>query len=616
MKKRRMFGRLIRNIRDLQNISREELSRGICSVKALEKYESGEREPEKLVADALLQRLKKSMDKFEILLDQAEYQQAKKRLEIQGLLRLGKLCEAKLGIEEYGKICNPLHYQYTCFLRAEFLRKKSAPQKDQIENVVEGIYQTLDVGEKNTIHRVRSEEKYGQALKPEILAAGRYSKMEILLFERYAILLFKSGNKKEALCWYQEIITYLKDEAYDKADQYALCPIMAYQLAIYYEEVGEYAAAMEQIYCGCDMLRQKKEQLALFCKLMELKFRIEDHPESGIKGDNEEREDYKRLCDAVPGKLEDWKQNWYPIYGEKHLLCFNDIIRERRRAKGMSKEELAYDNCDVRTLERIESGQNTPRAENREKFLEKLGLSTEKYNGGIVTGRYEDYRNYGKMMKLCVEDKYQEARKIYEELKKCMNTKNITNAQWIEYWDVQIKEGLNHISEREKETRFWNILWKTISMKKGSLSFVCQLFENERNILNQLLGKATKGKQKLYEIMLRQIQGYYQKGERGWMEPEYLIQLFLSLGNFFRLEKNFSLALRYLHMAENRMILYDEWNVWEYILCYKQLVLQEMDTEKDFSCVQQAYAISRLYARNPQMSKYLLKEFEKDIKNN
>ena len=71
MKKRRMFGRLIRNIRDLQNISREELSRGICSVKALEKYESGEREPEKLVADALLQRLKKSMDKFEILLDQA-----------------------------------------------------------------------------------------------------------------------------------------------------------------------------------------------------------------------------------------------------------------------------------------------------------------------------------------------------------------------------------------------------------------------------------------------------------------------------------------------------------------------------------------------------------------
>ena len=71
MKKRRMFGRLIRNIRDLQNISREELSRGICSVKALEKYESGEREPEKLVADALLQRFKKSMDKFEILLDQA-----------------------------------------------------------------------------------------------------------------------------------------------------------------------------------------------------------------------------------------------------------------------------------------------------------------------------------------------------------------------------------------------------------------------------------------------------------------------------------------------------------------------------------------------------------------
>lgn len=49
---------------------------------------------------------------------------------------------------------------------------------------------------------------------------------------------------------------------------------------------------------------------------------------------------------------------------------------------------------------------------------------------------------------------------------------------------------------------------------------------------------------------------------------------------------------------------------------YKQLVLQEMDTEKDFSCVRQAYAISRLYARNSQMSNYLLNEFERDIQNN
>lgn len=270
------------------------------------------------------------------------------------------------------------YYQYICFLRAEFLRKKSAPQREQIENVVEGIYQTLDVGKKNTIRRVMPEEKSGQALKPEMLVAGRYSKMELLLFERYAILLFESGNKKEALCGYQEIITYLKDEAYDKADQYALYPIMAYQLAIYYEEVGEYAAAIEQIYCGCDMLCQKKEQLALFCKLMELKFQIEDHPEFEIKGDDVEREDYGRLCDAVPEKLKDWKQNWYPMYGERHLLYFNDIIRERRRARGMSKEELAYDICDVRTLERIEAGQNTPRTENREKFLEKLGLSNSR----------------------------------------------------------------------------------------------------------------------------------------------------------------------------------------------------------------------------------------------
>ncbi len=74
-----MLGALLKDLRITYHISRQILvDGGLCSLDMLKKYESGQKQPEKLLGDVLWQRLGKSMEKFEIFLEQDEYELAGK----------------------------------------------------------------------------------------------------------------------------------------------------------------------------------------------------------------------------------------------------------------------------------------------------------------------------------------------------------------------------------------------------------------------------------------------------------------------------------------------------------------------------------------------------------
>ncbi|MDE7211637.1 MAG: hypothetical protein K2O03_09375, partial [Lachnospiraceae bacterium] len=188
------------------------------------------------------------------------------------------------------------------------------------------------------------------------------------------------------------------------------------------------------------------------------------------------------------------------------------------------------------------------------------------------------------------------------------------NEQWAEYWDIRIEGELGHILPKVKEERLWALLRKTVPIKKGCPQFECSLMEHERNIWNLIAEGGTAEDVRLKQFLLGQVRIYYRERERELIEPEYLVQLFVLLGNYTRQEGKSSMALRYLHMAEKKMIVVDEWNVWEYMLYHKQLVIQEIGTEKNnFQCARQAYAVSCFYANNLLMSNHLLEKYGENV---
>ena len=61
------LGTLLYNLRKELGINQKELSRGICSITTLSRFESGEREPSKIVFDTLISKLGKNSNKWEII---------------------------------------------------------------------------------------------------------------------------------------------------------------------------------------------------------------------------------------------------------------------------------------------------------------------------------------------------------------------------------------------------------------------------------------------------------------------------------------------------------------------------------------------------------------------
>ena len=95
------MGIYIGKLRTALNIPRSKLAEGLCSESHLARIESGEREAEKLLLDALLERLGCSAEMFERILDQEEENGYQLRTNIARQLREGKLDPAKVAITAY-----------------------------------------------------------------------------------------------------------------------------------------------------------------------------------------------------------------------------------------------------------------------------------------------------------------------------------------------------------------------------------------------------------------------------------------------------------------------------------------------------------------------------------
>ena len=96
-----MLGILLGDLLANPHIDGNLLCHGLCSPAMLKKYITGQKKPEKLLGDTLWQRAGKSMEKFEIFLEQDEYILAKERTKIQLLIRHGALSEAENAIQKY-----------------------------------------------------------------------------------------------------------------------------------------------------------------------------------------------------------------------------------------------------------------------------------------------------------------------------------------------------------------------------------------------------------------------------------------------------------------------------------------------------------------------------------
>ena len=85
-----IFSLFLTKEREKQGISQERLCRGLCAVSALSRYENGERISDRLLMNALIQRLGKSSDQLTTMISCQEYAYFEWKRKVQEALRKKK----------------------------------------------------------------------------------------------------------------------------------------------------------------------------------------------------------------------------------------------------------------------------------------------------------------------------------------------------------------------------------------------------------------------------------------------------------------------------------------------------------------------------------------------
>ncbi len=605
-----IIGKWIETLRSRQRINRIDLGRGLCTEVDLRRIEERSQEPEKLLVDALMQRLGKSMNQYDLLLEDEEYDLLVRRQTIQKKLRVAgrqeaKLREAELEIEEYEQkrgTDTVLQKQFLSLQRAELLRRRRVSWQEQWNMVCYGLQQTFDT----TFWEVQKQEP-AHRLKLEKLKHQYLSTLEILLLTRYMILLELTGAEEEAENGYLLLLAYAEQKRCDIKECRIYYPLPAYHLAAYYARKGRFQQGLALLEKALEYLRGSKRQNRLFAKCFGLQLQLQRQQGLRQTAEIEREERYLQVfCEIFAEQQEIWEENDYPLYLELYAHQVSRMVRERRELLGLTQAQLAEGICGVITVSRLERGSQAPHQWTRNQLLGRLGVSFLKYDGGIVTEDYADFERLGEVGKLYYAGNYAGARQLFEELCDRMDMSYATNRYLEQYWMTRLRFAERELSDKERVELEWELLAQTLGSKEKQMQKTHTLTNIEREILRDVLwNNQVDDSVELYDFMKKHYDGMCDT-EMEILFPELYITLLYCLGNEAFARGNTEEALGYVsEMLNKNSYMMSDWDLGT-LYFLKGWILLKQGKEECRTVFQQNYIIYSLYLQDKVALRYMV----------
>lgn len=401
------IGQYIGQVRVYKGISLELLSKGLCTPAYLCRVESGERETDKLLTDALLQRLGSPTELFWRLLDQDEFQQWQKRQGILVCLRQGDVASAQAEIAAY-HAKTLLEQQFLQIIKINLRALQKAQAAELRERTLSALRLT----------------------RPDFDKCGME---ELLLSQTEGYLLLAYLEQEERLKGfnavtdaYYELLRLLRRSYYDTRERVYLFPYVACHVIEAEYRNGHLLSALSLCETALEEL-SNEGRLYAYEALLEWKIRLLDA--SGMDT-------------QVPKKLLEWLQVLRPSC-PKHpqllipfvergcVCCLNQVIRDRRELLGLSQEELATEICDTSTLSRIETWKSSPQKRVRRLLLQKLRMSGERYDYEIIPEQHDDYILRSEIDRAHCSGEYDRESHLLSEMRRRIHHTD-TNLQFLE----------------------------------------------------------------------------------------------------------------------------------------------------------------------------------------
>lgn len=435
-------GKLIECIRKEQRVNLKTLAHGLCSVSHLKLIEGGERSAEKLLFESLYQRLGKYSGRFEMLLDLDEYVTLEKRWQICNSIDGKRYDEAYRLIDEYrNSTNNKIHLQYLCLAECEVMHRTGVDTEKCMDKLMEGLkytYPEFDIDKTATYY---------------------LSRLEMYMAQQYIRYMELSGERDRAVKLYHNILRSLESDRYDRSERELLYRHMGYWLMKHYMSCENYYKALE---IGEKTYRHTVSG-AFIMFLAELKEGIIICREMLGQDITKERkilDILKRMNRKFGVKSAD---EFFPRYTEERVYNVNDVIRQRRILHGMTQEELAGDICDISTLSKVENNKQTLSERYREKMLQKLNMSGDKYVAHVDTYDYRVFAELNRIRDAIDEGRVDEAERILEDVLSNYTLDTVNSKQYIfaikESIFMRKNNGMSLTSMKLEQNTEDSILW-------------------------------------------------------------------------------------------------------------------------------------------------------------
>lgn len=452
------LGNILYFLRKERGVSQEQLCLGLCTKGAYSKYEYGTQLPDRLLMNAFLQRMGKSVDKLETLLGLEEYHYFIWKRNALAAARQGDMEALRNLLREPEAVSIGINRN----LQLQFLHLMESIVADRGEGDMEKSISCLKEAAELTLPGVFLKEFNGYLISIE----------EMHIFLDLAEALVKSGREAEAMDLLIRLCSYA-DSHYDDYE----AKVKAYPRAVslLWPLLLQRGRALE----GALLCQRAVELLRWQGILYNLARLMEGYLMCSVSmASTEEAVRYRKQLKALRDVYQEYHAERYGMehtrlfYQNQEMYLIDEMIRGYRSMQSMSQETLSEEICTPETLSRIESGKRSPSRKNFHALMDKLETGHDYYNGRLETDDFLLLEKHKELERAVALKNWSEANQLLRSLKAKVGIGESRSWQSLEITENLIlfaerklspdeyihrcEKALNCREEEWREEEFWN----------------------------------------------------------------------------------------------------------------------------------------------------------------
>nr|WP_297708301.1 helix-turn-helix transcriptional regulator [uncultured Butyrivibrio sp.] len=378
------FHNLLLSVRKHRRVSLEKLGYGLYSSTMMHYIESGERLPDYLMRNRIMDRLGVSAEDYSDYVSSEEYNRYKKRNELieaveneQPDIAMALLDFLLKSSDESQKI----EYQFLLDMKARILMQ----QHCLFEEVSE-IYKCAIDATMPGIDIKNLDEYY--------LSADEYFLITLWVWASFEAGKIALDIAEETL---YSILKIIEKSFFPDITKCRIYPIVIVKIYNLYNntKILDNKAKMNTILKYIDKaieLLRRNYRLYGAIELLEIKAKINWLDDRSKEWLTILKETYNNF--GVNWNIDN---NCY-IYKNVFVVSVGEVIKGRREMLGITKKDLATDICTPKTVERIENGQNNPQQIVFKGLMQKLGVNGDYCRTDIQTNDFAMIQKYNEYL--------------------------------------------------------------------------------------------------------------------------------------------------------------------------------------------------------------------------